>query len=47
MQLNIIERGQLREIAIREGEMFVLPARVPHSPQVRAEILNKRSVYFF
>lgn len=31
--LRIIENGNLREIPIREGEMFLLPANVPHSPQ--------------
>jgi 3-hydroxyanthranilate 3,4-dioxygenase len=25
--------GQIREVAIRQGEMFVLPGGVPHSPQ--------------
>lgn len=34
MRLDIMEGGQLRRVAIREGEMFLLPARVPHSPQV-------------
>lgn len=34
MQVKIIdEDGQPRTIDIREGEMFLLPARVPHSPQ--------------
>lgn len=31
--LRIIEDGKTREIPIREGEMFLLPAGIPHSPQ--------------
>ena len=31
--LRIIEEGAVREIPIREGEMFLLPPNVPHSPQ--------------
>jgi 3-hydroxyanthranilate 3,4-dioxygenase len=31
--LRIIENGALREIPIKEGEMFLLPAGIPHSPQ--------------
>jgi len=31
--VRIIENGQLREVPIREGEMFLLPAGIPHSPQ--------------
>jgi len=31
--LRIIENGKIREIPIREGEMFLLPAGIPHSPQ--------------
>ena len=31
--LRIIESGKIREIPIREGEMFLLPAGIPHSPQ--------------
>ena len=31
--LRIIEDGKVREIPIREGEMFLLPPRIPHSPQ--------------
>jgi 3-hydroxyanthranilate 3,4-dioxygenase len=34
MQVKIInENGQPETIDIREGEMFLLPPRVPHSPQ--------------
>jgi 3-hydroxyanthranilate 3,4-dioxygenase len=31
--LRIIEDGKPRDIPIREGEIFLLPAGVPHSPQ--------------
>ena len=33
MVLKVQEDGQARDIPIRAGEMFYLPARVPHSPQ--------------
>ena len=33
MTLPIIENGERRIIEINEGDMFLLPARVPHSPQ--------------
>jgi 3-hydroxyanthranilate 3,4-dioxygenase len=31
--LRIIEDGRPRDLPIRQGEMFVLPANIPHSPQ--------------
>jgi 3-hydroxyanthranilate 3,4-dioxygenase len=33
MQLPIIERGKRRIVHIKEGEVFLLPSRIPHSPQ--------------
>lgn len=33
MVLRIMENHQPRDIPIKEGEIFLLPARVPHSPQ--------------
>ena len=33
MTLRIMENGRPRDIPIRVGEMFLLPADVPHSPQ--------------
>jgi 3-hydroxyanthranilate 3,4-dioxygenase len=31
--LRVIEDGTRRDIPIRQGEIFLLPANVPHSPQ--------------
>jgi 3-hydroxyanthranilate 3,4-dioxygenase len=33
MLLRVVEDGKLRELPIREGEILLLPPRVPHSPQ--------------
>ena len=33
MQLDIMEGGIKREILIKEGQIFLLPSRIPHSPQ--------------
>lgn len=31
--LKIVEDGEFKNIEIKEGEMFLLPPKVPHSPQ--------------
>ena len=33
MRLDIMRAGQRQEIPLRAGELFLLPPRVPHSPQ--------------
>ncbi len=31
--VRIIEDGKVRDVEIKQGDIFLLPARVPHSPQ--------------
>lgn len=33
MVLKIMENGEPRDIPIKEGEIFLLPPKIPHSPQ--------------
>ncbi|XP_065920867.1 3-hydroxyanthranilate 3,4-dioxygenase-like [Dysidea avara] len=33
MVLKIVEKGVHKDVTIKEGEIFVLPCRIPHSPQ--------------
>lgn len=40
MTLRIMEDGAPRDVSIRAGEIFLLPPRVPHSPQRRADTVG-------
>ncbi|RYG55651.1 hypothetical protein EON66_04800 [archaeon] len=34
MVLKVYEKGVAKDVEIKEGEIFILPGRIPHSPQV-------------
>ena len=40
MTLRTVEQGRVRDLAIRAGEILLLPAGVPHSPQRPADTVG-------
>lgn len=40
MCLKIIEKGKPKDVIIKEGEVFVLPSRIPHSPQRKEDTVG-------
>ncbi|XP_077995264.1 3-hydroxyanthranilate 3,4-dioxygenase-like [Glandiceps talaboti] len=40
MCLKIVENGKHKDVAIKEGEIFLLPGRIPHSPQRQKETIG-------
>ena len=40
MELVVEEKGQQKSIPIKEGEMFLLPGKIPHSPRRSANSIG-------
>jgi len=40
MNLKVVEQGQFRDVPIKEGQLFLLPGRIAHSPQRQAETVG-------
>lgn len=40
MVLKIIDNGEQKDVHIKEGDIYLLPAKVPHSPQRKANTVG-------
>ena len=40
MTLKIVEGGIPKDVHIKEGQVFLLPGKIPHSPQREANTVN-------
>lgn len=47
MCVKIMEQGKPKDVRIKEGEIFVLPSYIPHSPQVRYSDFNELLIYIY
>ena len=45
MTLKIVEQGKPKDVHIKEGQVFLLPARIPHSPQRQANTVSIRNPF--
>jgi 3-hydroxyanthranilate 3,4-dioxygenase len=40
MVLKILEAGKFRDVKIKEGDIFLLPGRIPQSPQCYSDTVG-------
>jgi len=40
MNLKVVEQGQHRDVTIKEGQLFLLPGRIPHSPNRKTDTVG-------